>query len=573
VCPGGDDRIDSDGDTLPDLCDCEGVTCDENATCYNTEEGPVCVCDDGYEGDGFSCTDIDECALGTDTCDVHATCTNTPGSYTCTCDSGYSGDGHACTDVNECSTGTHTCHMYATCTNTDGGYTCTCNSGYSGDGHTCTPINHCTAGTHTCDPHAICTYTGPGTYTCTCTPGYSGDGHTCTPIDHCLAGTDLCDAHATCTYTGPGTYACSCNAGYSGDGFTCTPIDHCSAGTDLCDVHATCTYTGPGTYTCTCNSGYTGDGFTCTPVSTGCNTYSEYFTNGLTPTTQCTNWTAYRAGLATSGYTTLTISGTYDTTGITCSDPTAVQAIANAMRTNTTGTWSCAGHQWHYCNRGGTYNELWLDPPSSCSGSNCPSPGYLVRPCIGNYNWGGVNTATCTSNPSQTMTVSFCGTGGGTTGTARRVDGTWIPVRYVTCGSGSPGACTASVAKSSCTALGRQVVSHASDGTSEVYSLGATASCYWDLSYFTVNTTMPSTSCLVGISNLEWSSCCGTASWHGNTIAFGASGAIFGYVSSGDSGYVSTYPNVSGTTWGCVSEATASSTRSGCTTQYVACTL
>jgi hypothetical protein len=269
VCPGGDDRIDSDGDTLPDLCDCEGVTCDENATCYNTEEGPVCVCDDGYEGDGFTCTDVDECALGTDTCDVHATCTNTPGSYTCACDSGYSGDGHTCTDVNECTTGTHTCHMYATCTNTDGGYTCTCNPGYSGDGHTCTPIDHCSAGTDLCDAHAICTYTGPGTYTCTCSPGYSGDGFTCAPIDHCTAGTHLCDPHATCRYTGPGTYTCSCNSGYSGDGFTCTPIDHCSAGTDLCDPHATCTYTGPGTYTCTCNSGYTGDGFTCTPVSGG----------------------------------------------------------------------------------------------------------------------------------------------------------------------------------------------------------------------------------------------------------------------------------------------------------------
>jgi hypothetical protein len=386
VCPGGDDRIDSDGDTLPDMCDCEGVTCDENATCYNTEEGPTCVCDDGYEGDGFSCTDIDECALGTDTCDAHATCTNTPGSYTCTCNTGYSGDGRTCTDINECSTGAHSCHMYATCTNTDGGYTCTCNSGYDGDGFTCTPVNHCTAGT------------------------------------------DLCDTNAVCVYTGPGTYTCTCNPGYSGDGFTCTPIDHCTAGTHTCDPHATCTYTGPGTYTCTCNAGYTGDGFTCTPTSTG------------------------------------------------------------------------------------------------------------------------------------------------RTGTARRVDGTWIPIQYVTCGTGAPGTCTDAVAKSSCTSIGKQVVSHASDGTSEVYSLGGTVSCMWDVSYLTIDTTMPSTSCLVGISNLEWSGCCGTTRWHGNTIAFGAAGAIFGYVYSGDSGYVSTYPNVTGAQWGCVAEGTAASNRTGCTTQYVVCT-
>jgi len=169
------------------------------------------------------------------------------------------------------------------------------------------------------------------------------------------------------------------------------------------------------------------------------------------------------------------------------------------------------------------------------------------------------------------MTVSFCGSGG-TTGTVRRTDGTWRNVQYVTCGTGSPGSCTATAAKTSCTALGQQVISHASDGTTEVLSLGGTTSCMWDTSYFTIDTTMPSTSCLVGISNLEWSGCCGTSSWHGNTLAFGAAGAIFGYVYASDSGYVSTYPNVTGTTWGCVSEATAATNRSGCTLQYVACT-
>jgi hypothetical protein len=152
------------------------------------------------------------------------------------------------------------------------------------------------------------------------------------------------------------------------------------------------------------------------------------------------------------------------------------------------------------------------------------------------------------------------------------VDGTWIAVSYQICGTGAPGTCTANAAKTACTSVGQKVVSHASDGTTEVTSLGATVSCYWDISYYTVAAAMPTSSCLVGISNLEWTSCCGTSSWHGNTIAFGSAGAIFGYVSSGDSGYVSTYPNVSGTTWGCVSESTAATNRSGCTMQYVACT-
>jgi hypothetical protein len=184
----------------------------------------------------------------------------------------------------------------------------------------------------------------------------------------------------------------------------------------------------------------------------------------------------------------------------------------------------------------------------------------------------GPGTYTCACNPGYTGDGYTCTPVTGTTGTVRHTGGAWLPVTYVTCGSGTPGTCNATVAKTSCTTIGQKVVSHASNGTTEVYSLGATASCYWDASYFTIAATMASTDCLVGISNLEWSSCCGTSSWHGNTLAFGAAGVIFGYVRSSDSGYVSTYPNVSGTTWGCTSEGSAASNRSGCTTQYVACT-
>jgi hypothetical protein len=160
----------------------------------------------------------------------------------------------------------------------------------------------------------------------------------------------------------------------------------------------------------------------------------------------------------------------------------------------------------------------------------------------------------------------------GIVGTARMVDGTWIPVIYVPCGSGAPGACTGTAAKASCTGIGARVVSHASDGTSEVLSLGATVSCYWDTSYYIVDVAMPTDSCLVAVSNLDWSSCCRVGSWHGNTLDFPAPGTVFGYVRSSDSGYVSTYPNLDGEHWGCVSESTAADNLTGCTQQYVACT-
>jgi hypothetical protein len=159
------------------------------------------------------------------------------------------------------------------------------------------------------------------------------------------------------------------------------------------------------------------------------------------------------------------------------------------------------------------------------------------------------------------------------TGTVRHVNGGTVNVDYVLCGSGAPGACTATAAKSSCGSIGRKVVSHASDGNFQVLPLGATESCLWSISYFTVNKVMPSSACLVGVSNLDWSSCCGPGSWHGNTVAFGAPSTIFGYVEATNSGYVSSYPNVTGSTWSCTSATAAAGNLPGCSVQYVACAL
>jgi len=65
--------------------------------CTNIAGGYTCHCDTGFEGDGKTCTNIDECATLTDNCDVNATCTDTVGSFTCTCDPPYTGDGVTCT--------------------------------------------------------------------------------------------------------------------------------------------------------------------------------------------------------------------------------------------------------------------------------------------------------------------------------------------------------------------------------------------------------------------------------------------------------------------------------------------
>ena len=47
----------------------------------------------------FVSLELDECELETHNCHAKASCSNTDGSYTCTCDDGYTGDGFTCTGI------------------------------------------------------------------------------------------------------------------------------------------------------------------------------------------------------------------------------------------------------------------------------------------------------------------------------------------------------------------------------------------------------------------------------------------------------------------------------------------
>jgi hypothetical protein len=61
------------------------------------------ACAAGLTGDGFTCTNIDECAIGTHNCSTNASCTDLPGTslFACTCRAGFTGSGVACAPVND----------------------------------------------------------------------------------------------------------------------------------------------------------------------------------------------------------------------------------------------------------------------------------------------------------------------------------------------------------------------------------------------------------------------------------------------------------------------------------------
>lgn len=148
--------------------------CGPNATC--TASG--CVCDVGFEGDGITCSDIDECRAGTDSCDANANCTNTAGSSSCVCWSGFEGSGESCFDIDECGVGSDSCDANASCTNAQGDYSCGCDPGFAGNGYSCDDIDECATGAASCDPAAFCTNTS-GSFSCACPAGMVGDGTVC----------------------------------------------------------------------------------------------------------------------------------------------------------------------------------------------------------------------------------------------------------------------------------------------------------------------------------------------------------------------------------------------------------
>lgn len=382
------------------LCATSRLTCGEHATCVDDPDtGSACHCQVGYDGDGQTCTDVDECDDNSrNSCDPHATCANLEGSYSCTCQPGYLGNGHETVDSNEvvvpgctaspvglCAVENGGCALHATCSVSNSQVSCACDTGYSGDGHTCAPVPVCGTSAAHCDAHATCTDLPQGGYLCTCGAGFHGSGFACVDVDECQQGLSNCGTDAVCTNTA-GSFSCACRPGFEGDGYDCLDVDECAANTAHCAANAACINT-LGSFTCACPAGYQGDGHTCTSLDQcalniahcGANAYCQ-------PTTG-----SYRC-LCANGYT----GDGYNCTDVDECLSGAAHCATNAHCSNLPGGFQCS------CNLG--YQG---DGATSCTvvnqctngSANC-SPDATCTPFIGSYD--------CTCNTGFEGTGAIC---------------------------------------------------------------------------------------------------------------------------------------------------------------------
>jgi PKD repeat protein len=147
-------------------------------------------------------------------------------------------------------------------------------------------------------------------------------------------------------------------------------------------------------------------------------TYNEYFdyNNGYCPgDPQYDNWVGLITSLDTTAdkYLKITMRGTYDMVGKSCTDKYAVRQIADALYNGYDASISCDGMVWtvgtgcsdYNCGNSADYIELTLNQYTCNCGTS-----YTIRPGMTSPNWGGINTETCQwwyQNANQDMIVEI----------------------------------------------------------------------------------------------------------------------------------------------------------------------
>ncbi len=126
------------------LCTTSVADCVPLAICMASALPPgfTCACPAGYSGDGrdggSGCANVDECAATSSPCSgANTQCVDFPGTFSCRCAPGFEGDGGSCADVDECDAGLFGCSPQERCVNLVGSSSCECVDGFIRDAGTC----------------------------------------------------------------------------------------------------------------------------------------------------------------------------------------------------------------------------------------------------------------------------------------------------------------------------------------------------------------------------------------------------------------------------------------------------
>ncbi|XP_039209832.1 stabilin-1 isoform X1 [Crotalus tigris] len=182
--------------------DCKECSCSGNGICNEGLLGNgFCFCSAGWTGEHCE-TKLAAVPQCSPACHPNAVCR---ANNICECNFKYEGDGKTCTVIDQCGNNNGGCSNHATCTQNGTDVSCTCSMDYQGDGYICDPIDRCADGRNgQCSEHATCISTGPNTRRCECKVGYVGNGMQCfeeviPPTDRCLEENGQCHMEAICT--------------------------------------------------------------------------------------------------------------------------------------------------------------------------------------------------------------------------------------------------------------------------------------------------------------------------------------------------------------------------------------
>ncbi|XP_025082455.1 multiple epidermal growth factor-like domains protein 6 isoform X4 [Pomacea canaliculata] len=377
---------------IKDLCSNLTLNCTgDKERCNNTENGPECVCEDGYHYNASGvCV---ECSSGTYGGNCSSTCTCVTNNTVncskvdgaCTCRSGWTG-GNCSDDINECTAHSSSpCVANSTCYNTNGSYLCVCDTGYQthADGN-CTECVNNTYGTN-CSSQCQCNVTNTVschhvTANCTCKQGWSGSK--CNDdLDECSSNTHNCTSSHQMCINSAGGFTCVCADGYHYNAsMVCDACGPTAFGRN-CSLTCPCVTNNTVSCnnvngSCTCNSGWNG-----TKCEQDINECAQSPPPSCVANSTCVNTNGSYLCVCNTGYQTL-----LDGNCTECTNDTYGSNCSTQCQCNVTNTVSC-----HHVTGNCTCKQGWTGPTcdtdiDECVTHNCSGQNEMCHNTAGGYD-------------------------------------------------------------------------------------------------------------------------------------------------------------------------------------------